>query len=302
MKRIADPKRFQKEMERLRLQGKTVGFVPTMGALHEGHLSLFRRARKENKVVAASIFVNPTQFGPKEDFKKYPRPMAADMRLLQKEGVQYLFAPSAEAMYPEGAQTTIDPGNLGAGLCGKFRPGHFAGVATVVAKLFHIAKPHRVYFGAKDYQQAMIIRRLIEDLNFDIEFRLCPTVREKDGMAMSSRNRYLSAEERARAVWVSKVLFDVRRQVLSGRRDILKLKQEARRELSRHLGRLQYFEVVDPLTLEPLRKFQPWMVAAAACFAGKTRLIDNVIILPSAVSSQLSAQASKKTNKKKKRI
>ena len=265
-------------MERLRKKGESIGFVPTLGALHEGHLSLIRRARRENSIVAASIFVNPTQFGPQEDFKKYPRPLAADGRLLKKEKVDYLFYPSAAAMVRKNSVTTLDPGKLAEGLCGKFRPWHFRGVATVVAKLFHIVKPHRAYFGAKDYQQAMIVRRMIEDLNFDIEFRLCPTVREKDGLAMSSRNCYLSMEDRRRAVWISKVLFGLRREIQSGRRDILKLKREARRELSRHIDRMDYLDIVDPLTLESLTRFQPWMVAAAACFVGKTRLIDNVII------------------------
>jgi pantoate--beta-alanine ligase len=281
MKRIADPQRFQKEMERLRAKGKTIGFVPTMGALHEGHLSLFEKARKENSIVAASIFVNPAQFGPKEDFKKYPRTLAADSALLKKERVDYLFYPEASAMYPEGATTTVDPGPLAAGLCGKFRPGHFRGVATIVAKLFNIVIPHRVYFGAKDYQQAMILRRMIEDLNFDIDFRLCPTVREKDGMAMSSRNRYLSTEERKRAVWISKLLFDLRSKIRAGEKNLAKLRKEAVRELRRHVDRIDYIEIADPLTLEPLKTCQPWMVALTACFVGKTRLIDNVIITAS---------------------
>lgn len=278
MKKISDPKKFQHEMEQLRKKGETIGFVPTMGALHEGHLSLFRKARKENSIVGASIFVNPTQFGPKEDFKKYPRPLAADSRLLKKEKVDYLFYPSTAVMFSQGTVITVEPGKLAGGLCGKVRPGHFRGVATGVAKLFHIVKPHRVYFGAKDYQQAVIIRQMIEDLNFDIEFRLCPTVREKDGLAMSSRNRYLSKEDRGHAVWISQVLFGLRHKIRFGRKDILKLKQEARRELSRHTDRMDYLEIVDPLSLEPLKRFQPWMVAAAACVVGNTRLIDNVII------------------------
>ena len=278
MKTITDPKIFQKEMERLRRKGKTIGFVPTMGALHEGHLSLFRKARKENSIVAASIFVNPTQFGPKEDFMKYPRVLARDSRLLKKEKVDYLFYPDAKAIYPEGFVAKIKVHKLTEGLDGKFRPGHFEGVATVVAKLFHISKPHRVYFGAKDYQQAMMIRRMIEDLNFDIEFRLCLTVREKDGLAMSSRNRFLSPKDRSRAVSISQTLFRLEKEIRSGRRDILKLKQTARQALAHQVDRIDYLEIVDPLSLVPLRRFQPWMVAAVACFIGKTRLIDNVII------------------------
>lgn len=278
MKTISSPHKFQAKMEQLRRAGNKIGFVPTMGALHEGHLSLIRKARKENDIVAASIFVNPLQFGPKEDFKKYPRVLSHDSALLKKEGTDYLFYPSPESMYPAGAVTSVEVDKLSEGLCGKFRPGHFRGVTTVVSKLFNIVKPHRVYFGAKDYQQATIIHKMIVDLNFDIEFNLCPTVREKDGLAMSSRNRYLSPEDRGRALAVSQALFEIRDRVHSGGRNLKAIKKAALRKLSSYADRVDYLEIVDPVNLEVLKKFQPKMVALAACYVGKTRLIDNVII------------------------
>lgn len=265
-------------MERLRLKGLKLGFVPTMGALHEGHLSLVKRASQENTIVVVSIFVNPLQFGPKEDFKKYPRPAAADSRLLEEAKVDYLFCPRALDFYPENFSTSVEVSALAEGLCGKFRPGHFKGVTTVVAKLFNLVKPHRVYFGAKDYQQAAIIRKMIQDLNMDIEFRLCDTVREKDGLAMSSRNRYLTAEERKQAIAISKTLFAVRDQIRKGNKNLAALKKQALQDLRKSVDKVQYFEIVDPETLKPLQKAQFKMLAATACFVGKTRLIDNVII------------------------
>ena len=269
-------------MEALRLKGKTIGFVPTMGALHEGHLSLVRAARRENDIAVVSIFVNPLQFGPREDFKKYPRVMKQDSALLKKEKMDYLFSPEPEAMYSKKFSTIVEVSKtLTSVLCGKSRPGHFRGVTTVVAKLFHLAKPHRVYLGAKDYQQATVIGRMISDLNMDIEFRLMPTVRETDGLAMSSRNRYLNTDERARARLISQTLFWLRDEILSGRRDIAALKGEAYQKLGKKADSVDYLEIVDPETLQSLEKFQPAMVAAAACFVGKTRLIDNVIISPS---------------------
>ena len=272
---------MQREMLRLRRSGATIGFVPTMGALHEGHLSLIRSARKENKIAAASIFVNPIQFGHGEDLKKYPRTLDEDKRLLKKAKVNYLFHPDAASMYPPGFAASVRPdARLVNCLCGKYRPGHFEGVATVVAKLFHIAQPHRAYFGAKDYQQAVIIRRMIRDLNMGIEFRLCPTVREKDGLAVSSRNRYLNPDERKRARAVPGVLFWLRDQIISGKRSLSRLKREAIKRLRAGVDRVQYLEIVDPENLASLKEYQSEMVAATACVVGKTRLIDNVIIKP----------------------
>ena len=278
MKVIRRPEAFAAAMESERLRGRTLGFVPTMGALHEGHLSLVRTARRENDRVAVSIFVNPMQFGPSEDFRRYPRPAARDRRLLEQEKVSYLFMPSPQAFYPGGFQTTVEPGPLAEGLCGRFRPGHFLGVTTVVAKLFHLAKPHRAYFGAKDYQQARVIERMVIDLGFDLQMRIMPTLRESDGLAMSSRNVYLDADGRRRAL----ALFEsfklardlIRRKVTDPRR----LRAKVAAFLSKHVDKVQYAEFVDPETLETLKAAQPRMLLALACYVGKTRLIDNAII------------------------
>jgi pantoate--beta-alanine ligase len=267
-------------MESLRRKGKTIGFVPTMGALHEGHASLIKKARKENDICAVSIFVNPAQFGPQEDFKKYPRPALQDHRLLVKEKVDYLFYPSTTAMYPEGFATYVEAehDSLSAVLCGKFRPGHFRGVATVVAKLFNLTGPCRTYFGAKDYQQTVVVKRLIDDLDFNIDLRVLPTVREKDGLALSSRNRYLSDEERRRALVVPQTLFWLQDQIQKGNPNLAGLRRQALERLKRAADRVDYLEIVDPDSLASLRRVQPKMVAALACFVGKTRLIDNVIM------------------------
>ena len=288
MKEIRSPKLFQKEMERLRRRGKRIGFVPTMGALHEGHLSLVRAARRENDVVAVSIFVNPFQFGPREDLKKYPRPIAKDRRLLRLAKIDYLFRPSADQMYPKGFSSVVETGipgsirgegsvfsGLAGKLCGRPRPGHFRGVATVVAKLLNVVKPHRADCGEKDYQQSVIVRRLVEDLNLDVEMRLRPTVREKDGLAMSSRNQYLVADERCRAKALSETIFWVREQIRSGRRDLRRLVRAAKARLRSRTTKIDYFEIVDPDTLEGLKAVCPRMRVVTACYVGKTRLIDN---------------------------
>lgn len=277
MKIIRSPKKIQEEMEKLRRQGETIGFVPTMGALHEGHLSLVCRASKENDRVAVSIFVNPLQFGPREDYKKYPRVVTRDTAILKKEKVDYLFCPASIDLVGSRFSTRVKVSKLTEHLCGRYRPGHFEGVTTVVAKLFNLVKPHRVYFGAKDYQQAMVIRQMMEDLDFDSGFVLCPTVREKDGLAMSSRNRSLSPADRKRAAMISKILFQIRGELCKNKK-LPGVLQKARKALAAYTDRLQYLEIVDPKTLAPLRKSQPRMVALAACFLGKTRLIDNVII------------------------
>lgn len=277
MKIIRSSQKFQMEMEKVRRQGKTIGFVPTMGALHEGHLSLVRRAVKQNDRVAVSIFVNPLQFGPREDYKKYPRVMAQDTALLKKEKVDYLFCPASMDLYSSRFTTSVKVSKLTEPLCGRYRPGHFEGVTTVVAKLLNLVKPHQVYFGAKDYQQAIVIRQMMEDLNFECGFVLCPTVREKDGLAMSSRNRYLSFQDRKRAAMISKILFQIRKELRQNKK-LPAVLQKARKALAAHMDRLQYLEIVDPETLAPLRQSQSRMVALAACFLGKTRLIDNVII------------------------
>ncbi|MDD5217038.1 MAG: pantoate--beta-alanine ligase [Candidatus Omnitrophica bacterium] len=284
MKIIRSPEVLQREMRRQSRRGREIGFVPTMGALHDGHLALVRRAHRENDLVVVSLFVNPTQFGPKEDFKRYPRPFREDCRKLRWAKVDYVFYPPVKAIYPEGDSAYVDfaPRENGVDLthvlCGKFRPGHFRGVATVVAKLFCLVGPDRVYFGAKDYQQTVVVRRLIRDLHLGIKFCLCPTVREKDGLAMSSRNRYLDPAERRQALEISKTLFWIRKEILRGNRQIARLRRRAIQNLRKTVDRLQYLEIVDPESLSPLSRFQPSMVALVACYVGKTRLIDNVII------------------------
>lgn len=283
MKVITGPAHFQKIMEKLREQGKTLGFVPTMGALHEGHLELVRRSCRQNDVTAVSIFVNPAQFGPKEDFSRYPRPLKRDKALLRQVGADYLFLPSVEAMYPAQPGLIVDwsqgsASDLAKRYCGRSRPGHFRGVLTVCAKLFNLARPHRVYLGAKDYQQTVVLSRLIGDLHMGIRMVRVPTVRDPDGLALSSRNVYLSAEERQRALVIPRVLAGLRTAVAAGRGTLPALLTNARRELARAVDRVDYLEAADGETLEPLRKARKNMVILTACFVGKTRLIDNVII------------------------
>ncbi len=268
-------------MARFRQKGKTLGFVPTMGALHAGHASLIKKAREENDIVLVSIFVNPVQFGPKEDLKKYPRPEAQDHRLLKAVGVDYVFEPEASEMYPAGFTTIVEVGELSHVLCGKFRPGHFRGVATVVTKLFNLAGACRAYFGAKDYQQSVIVRRLIQDLNLDIELHMLPTIREKDGLALSSRNRYLNPEERKKARGIPDTLFWMRGEIKRGVRNLARLRRQGFAKLKQSVDRIDYLEIIDPETLVSLKQCQSEMVLAAACYVGKTRLIDNVIMRPS---------------------
>lgn len=280
MKLIRSAKSTRLYAEKERLSGRSIGFVPTMGALHDGHLSLIRAARRENERVFVSIFVNPMQFGPHEDYRRYPRTPLRDRRLLNLEKVDVLFCPGVEQIYSSPPRFSIDiaKGPLTEGLCGKFRPGHFKGVATVVAKLFHIMQPHRAYFGAKDYQQAMIIQKMIRDLDFNVRLRLMPIVREPDGMALSSRNSYLKERERRRALSLSQTLFWFRSEVLKGGRSMKALRAGALARLRRQVDKVDYFEVVHPETLEPLRQVRSKMLAAVAAHVGKTRLIDNVII------------------------
>jgi pantoate--beta-alanine ligase len=265
---------------KLRRWGKSVGFVPTMGALHAGHASLVERARRENDVVVVSIFVNPLQFGPQEDFKKYPRTASRDLALLKKEGVDIVFMPGAGAMVPEGFSTYIRVPALDAVLEGASRPGHFQGVATVVAKLLNIVLPARAYFGDKDYQQVRVICRLIDDLNIPVRLVSCRTVREKDGLALSSRNRYLSKREREEAVKIHQALF-LGRELISEK--IMLDSRKLVRRLSQIFSRIprcrvDYIAVVDPETFEPMKKIRRPVLLAIAARMGKTRLIDNVIV------------------------
>ncbi|MCX7599467.1 MAG: pantoate--beta-alanine ligase [Armatimonadetes bacterium] len=259
-------------------KGRAVGFVPTMGALHEGHLSLVRRCRAENDLTVVSIFVNPTQFGPNEDLDTYPRTFEADCAALEALGCDVVFAPRAQDMYAADHSTWVIVEGLTEPLCGRYRPGHFRGVTTVVAKLFNIVRPDRAYFGQKDYQQLKVIERMVRDLNFGIEIVPCPTVREPDGLAMSSRNAYLSAEERAVAPALYAALVKAAEAVRAGASGD-EVEEMVRRELSAVPAfEVQYVEAVHPETLEPARWAGPPMVIAAAAFLGRTRLIDNVIV------------------------
>jgi pantoate--beta-alanine ligase len=278
MEVITNPSQMQNLMLSLKKQGKKIGFVPTMGYLHEGHLSLIRCSKKENDITIVSIFVNPIQFGANEDFGRYPRDFERDKDLCEKENVDYIFYPSYEEMYPNGFQTYVEVVELSKGLCGDFRPGHFKGVATVVAKLFNIVCPDNAYFGKKDFQQLKVIQRMVKDLNFPVNVVGCPVVREPDGLAMSSRNKYLSDEERESALNISKALFEAKRMFEDGITDPNLIKERVRQIISqaKHLKEIQYIEIVDSDTLKPVDKLKKSDVLAVAVYIGNTRLIDNI--------------------------
>lgn len=250
-----------------------------MGALHEGHLSLVRAARAASGVVAVSIFVNPTQFGPNEDLAKYPRSLERDRQLLEQEHVDLLFAPSVEEMYPRGAATWVTVEELSDKLDGGSRPGHFRGVTTVVAKLFHIVEPDAAFFGQKDAAQAAIIRRMVRDLTLPVEIVVCPIVRERDGLAMSSRNAYLDGEQRKQALVLHRSLLRVQELVEGGEIMASRLSAAAREEFSRESSvRLDYFEIVNPETLDPVPTVAEGGLVAVAAYVGSTRLIDNLLL------------------------
>ena len=272
---------MRQSRQQFRQRGESIGFVPTMGALHAGHLSLVQAAKKECRRVAVSIFVNPTQFGPKEDLSRYPRPFERDVRMLEEEGVDLLFHPSVEEMYPPGATTFIEVEGLSNRLDGKSRPGHFRGVATVVAELFHIVQPDVAYFGLKDAAQCAVIRRMVRDLSFDLRLAFCPTVREPDGLAMSSRNAFLSPEERKQALVLHHSLQRVSVLVQGGATDAPTLVEAARAVFtSEPAVKLDYFEIVDPFTLEAKTEVRGETLVAVAAYVGTTRLIDNVLLTP----------------------
>jgi len=264
-----------------RSEGRVIGLVPTMGALHAGHVSLVRAARSQCDRVAVSIFVNPTQFGPNEDFAKYPRTWETDCALLEREGVDLLFTPSPEEMYPKGASTFIEVAGVSDRLDGASRPGHFRGVATVVAKLFQIVDPDKAYFGQKDAAQVAVLRRMVRDLNFSTGLVVCPTVREPDGLALSSRNRYLSSEERKQALVLSRALWRVEEQATRGITNPAQLVRSALTALAEEPKiRIDYCKVVDPETLEDVADLSAGALVALAAFVGTTRLIDNVVLPP----------------------
>lgn len=264
---------------RWRAAGERVGLVPTMGALHEGHAALVRAARAASGFVIVSIFVNPTQFGPKEDFAKYPRTLEADQKLCAEAGADLIFAPGVEEMYPTNSLTFVEVAGLGDYLCGASRPGHFRGVCTVVLKLLNVVRPDVAHFGSKDYQQARIISQMVRDLNVPVEVRVEPTVREPDGLALSSRNRYLSAEERAVAPRIQQALQSARARARAGEIDVARIESALAAELSAIPGaRIDYASVVDAETLRPLARLDRPAVAAVAVFLGGTRLIDNLVL------------------------
>jgi len=263
----------------LRTEGKRIGFVPTMGFLHDGHLSLMGRARQENDTVVASIFVNPTQFGPSEDLARYPRDAEGDRSKCGSAGVDILFTPAAAEMYPEEPVVFVTEEGISDILEGAIRPGHFRGVATVVAKLFHIVKPHRSYFGQKDFQQCAVIKRMVRGLDLDVEIAVLPTVREADGLAMSSRNSYLDGSQRKQAACLYRALLAAGELISAGVREPEKVRQKMRAVIAQEKGvEVDYVEVADPETLAPLDVVRMPVVVLIAARFGTTRLIDNLLV------------------------
>jgi len=272
-------KHARKIISAAKQKNKTIGFVPTMGALHRGHLSLVKAAKKACDFVVVSIFVNPTQFSPKEDFRKYPRVFNGDKRMLQKEKVDLIFYPKACEMYTKNFSTYVEEACLSKPLCGLTRPGHFRGVCTVVAKLFNIIEPDIAYFGQKDYQQAQIIKRMVKDLNFPVTIKVFPTIRERDGLAMSSRNAYLNSEERKDALVLSESLKLAKKIIKEGESDAKKVINKMRKYiLSKKSAKISYIEIVDAESLRAITKIRKKTLIALAVYIGKTRLIDNVIL------------------------
>ncbi|GAB4347995.1 MAG: pantoate--beta-alanine ligase [Candidatus Abyssubacteria bacterium] len=277
---VRDPGEMQALANKIRRQGMSIGFVPTMGYLHEGHASLIRAAREESDVVVLSIFVNPTQFGPTEDLDKYPRDMERDTRVARDAGVDYIFYPEPRAMYPDGFQTYVTVERLTKGYCGVSRPTHFRGVTTICTKLFNIVLPHKAYFGQKDFQQAAVIRRMVKDLDMNLEVVVLPTIRESDGLAMSSRNAYLSPSERAEAVCLIESIRLAREMVRNGERDVKTLTAAMRAHIeSKPSARVDYVSIADADSLEELETITAKGVILLAVYIGKTRLIDNEILV-----------------------
>jgi pantoate--beta-alanine ligase len=279
---------WMKEYARgLRAEGRVIGLVPTMGALHEGHTALVARARKECSRVIASVFVNPKQFGPNEDYKKYPRDLEKDAEKLAAVGVDALFAPETADIYPAGFRTYVNVEGISERLEGRSRPGHFRGVSTIVLKLFEIVLPHFAYFGRKDAQQVRIISEMVRDLNLDAQIVVCPVIREADGLALSSRNAYLSAEERKAATVLHRALVAARDELSRGVRDAMQLQTAMRRILEAEpLAQVDYAEIVSADTFEPVVRVARPCYAVLAVFIGKTRLIDNLLIEPVSAGSE----------------
>ncbi len=264
----------------LESKGRLIGLVPTMGALHVGHVSLVEAARKQCDTVVVSVFVNPTQFGANEDFSKYPRTLEADLQACEKAGADVVFAPAADEIYPKGYSTYVNEEYISKPLCGQSRPGHFRGVTTVVAKLFNIVRPDVAFFGQKDAQQVAVIKKMVNDLHFCVDIVVCPTVREADGLALSSRNRYLSAIQRQDALSLSRALFNAKKMVDAGTRSTDRVIAETTHLLGEHRRvRLIYAQIVDRCTMEPMREILPGKsLLAIAAWVDEVRLIDNILL------------------------
>jgi pantoate--beta-alanine ligase len=280
MKKITTIKEMKAAIREVKSRGKTIGFVPTMGYFHEGHLSLMRKSTQSTDVSVVSIFVNPAQFGPEEDFKEYPRNLNRDVELLKREGVDYLFYPDSEEMYPQGYKTYVQVQDLEEKLCGRSRPEHFRGVCTIVLKLFNIVNPDIAFFGQKDAQQAVILRKIVEDLDLDVKIEVLPIVRANDGLALSSRNEYLNSREREAALVLHRSLQEAKKMVEAGEKRagviIKKIEETIRQE---PLAKNDYIEIVDLDELKPVEKIEDEALLALAVFVGKTRLIDNLMIV-----------------------
>ena len=279
MKIISDIDKMKTYAKIMKKENKLVGFVPTMGYLHEGHLSLIKTARKQSDIVVASVFANPIQFGPKEDFKEYPKDIKRDEELAKSCGADIIFYPDKDDMYPPGFSTYVEEEALTKNLCGKVRLGHFRGVTTVVMKLFEIIKPDIVYFGQKDAQQALVIKKMIEDLNMDITMKILPIVREEDGLAMSSRNTYLTKSERKNATVLHKSLELAKESIDSGEKDTKKIIKKMRDLISKTpSAKIDYISITDTKSLKDIPTVKGEILIALAVFIGKTRLIDNIIL------------------------
>jgi pantoate--beta-alanine ligase len=268
------------ELKEVRMADKSIGFIPTMGYLHDGHISLINQAKKENDFVVISIFVNPTQFGEGEDFERYPKDLKRDSILAKDAGVDIIFAPSAKEMYPLGYSSYVEvEGEISQRLCGTSRPSHFKGVTTVVSKLFNIIMPERAYFGQKDAQQLAVIKQMTKDLNFNIQIVGCPIIREEDGLALSSRNVYLTKKERQDALVLSQSLFKSDEMITNGERDVVRIKQFIKDNIEKKYNTIiDYIEIVDADTLRNLEKIQGNVLIALAVKIGQTRLIDNILL------------------------
>lgn len=279
MQVVTSPQEMRQIADRIRLDGKRIGLVPTMGYLHAGHLSLVRSARAASDFTVVSLFVNPTQFGPQEDLDRYPQDFERDRTLLEKEQVDLLFAPEKSSLYPAGFSTVVRVEGLTDRLCGKSRPWHFGGVTLIVCKLFHLVQPHGAWFGQKDYQQCLVIRQMVQDLDFGLDIHMEPIIRELDGLAMSSRNKYLQPDQRKDALVLVKALVTANRLYQEGERSAARLVAAMQSEIAQVPGaRIDYVEVVDARTLEPEKTLLKPSVALLAVFLGQTRLIDNHIL------------------------